>query len=117
VSACRRADSTGEPKPEMPIPPRPARRMSSAEELTEGYIATVRYFWQKESHRPAARDEHGDPRSVTWLAQDLGITRDGLRRRVERFLALLPDEAVASGRVAHWRATFVPLSEEPDGRF
>jgi hypothetical protein len=115
VSACRRAGMAGRPKPEMPVPPHPATRMSSPDELLAGYVTTVRYFRQREGIGPAERDEHGEVRSVTWLAKKLHLSRRGLYSRVDRFLALLPDESVATGRPAMWRDIFLTLVLETEG--
>ena len=115
VSDCRRAGVTGQLKPEMPIPPRPAKRMSSDEELAEGYAATVRYFWQREESSRAARDEHGELLSIAALARSMGLSRVSLYNRVQRFLSLLPDEGAAKGRVKAWRDVFLTLNAAETG--
>lgn len=100
------------PLPPMPMPPRAADRQSSPDELAEAYITTVRYFWQREGSKRADRDEYSRVRPMSWLAADLGITRQALRLRVQRFLSLLPEIDVAGPGEQLWRAVFLTLNRE-----
>jgi transcriptional regulator with XRE-family HTH domain len=108
-SAWQIAKKTGDPIPPIPLPPRGQRRPVTAEALAEGYETTLRYLWLREGLRRADRDEAGELRPISWLLSDLGLTRQGLHQRIDRFLALLPDEDNAHGLVKACREILVPL--------
>jgi hypothetical protein len=99
-------------------PPPPARRRGGGDsdaELRSLYVTTVRYFRityghpRRVSNRKADRDEHGQLMSVGGLAKALGIERQQVHWRVNRFLRLLPDESTANGPLKTWRAVFLGL--------
>jgi hypothetical protein len=108
-SDARKAGRSGAPIPSFPLPPPAAHRHVTAASLADGYATTVRYFWQREGSGRAARDEYGQIRTPAWLTGQLGLSRQGLLDRVRRFLALLPDEPIATGSVKSWRDVFLTL--------
>lgn len=101
-----------------PSSSRPGRGRSDAE-LRVAYQTTVRYLKLKhptKGPRAPDLDAYGAPiRTVDQLARTLGVTPSQLYRRVERFLAVLPDEALAVGKVGAWRRIFLTLEPPAPG--
>jgi predicted DNA-binding transcriptional regulator AlpA len=94
-----------------PMPPPPSSRPVTEASLLESYQTTLRFFWCLERVGRVARDGDGHVLSVAQLAKRLHIDRTTLYRRVENFLALLPDETLATGRVKRWREIFLTLRQ------
>jgi hypothetical protein len=115
ASAAVEARRAGRPVAPFPLPLRPQRRPVDAKALTDGYETTLRYFWLREGSSRADRDDAGELRSITWLLSDLGLTRQGLHQRVDRFLSLLPNERAATGIVRNWCEVLSSLHSADDG--
>ena len=99
------------PAPPMPLPTLPGRRHPSPAELADAYQTTLQYLRQRAASSRALRDDYGHPISAAELASRFGITRRALYLRIERFMTLLPECAVATGRVKQWREIFTTLME------
>lgn len=113
--ACGKALRSGASIPPMPMPPPSDEGVISGKKLAEYYLTTVRYFRQLHRSSWAVFGEDGQPRSIGWLARDLGKSRKTVYLRVERFVSLLPDGATATGRVKEWRDIFLPLWHDRPG--
>lgn len=103
--------------------PPPARRRTRGDnddELRALYATTVHFFRitygdpSLHHNRLAARGDDGQVLSVAALAKQLGIQRQQLYWRVDRFLSLLPDEETATGPLKKWRRIFRTLQPAPE---
>jgi transcriptional regulator with XRE-family HTH domain len=112
VSARVSAAKSGNATPPIPLPPRPARRPVTESSVLEAYETTIRYFRIQEHSSLADRSDDGKVQSLAWLAGQLGLSRQGLRQRVIRFLSTLPESECVTGTVVIWREVFLLLGSD-----
>ena len=96
----------------MPMPSRNRGRRATPEQLVRMYRATVLFLRWFAGSKSALRNGDGELLGPAHIARELKLSERGLYKSVGRFIALLPVEDVASGRVRRWRDTFLPIWDE-----